>query len=113
MQAALAVFADNVFPDVDWGAKLPEELLMASTIYQRGEAAGELAGQRKTLTRPLTKRLGAERAAMLVARLQRADESGLDSATDVLAEKLSDEALLTRLDEILPRPEADATDPGE
>jgi len=104
LQAALTVFADNVFPDVDWGARMPEELLMGSTIYQRGEAAGELAGQRKTLARLLTKRVG-ETAGTVVARLQLADEPTLDSAADLLAEKLSDDELLLRLNELLlPRP---------
>ena len=98
LQAALTVFADSVFPDVDWGARMPEELLMGSTIYQRGEAAG----QRKLLARQFTKRFG-ERAKTFVARTQLADESVLIQAGDLLAEKLSDDEVLERLEKILPK----------
>lgn len=103
LQSALTVFADNVFPDENWAARMPEELLMGSTIYQRGEAAGELAGKRGLLARLLTKRL-AERAQGLLPRLQRADLPTLDAAGDVVAERLSDEELLARLDVVLPEP---------
>ncbi|MEZ6187688.1 MAG: hypothetical protein R3F62_22095 [Planctomycetota bacterium] len=71
---------------------------MGSTIYQRGEAAG----QRKTLARQLTKRVG-DAAVALVARLQVANEAALDVVADLLAEKLTDQELVTRLDEALPR----------
>lgn len=98
LQSALVAFAENVFPDVDWGARMPEELLMGSTIYQRGEAAG----QRKTLARQISKRLG-EQAGDLVARLRFAEEPALDAVADLLAERLSDEQLLVQLDRLLPR----------
>ncbi|MEZ6189182.1 MAG: hypothetical protein R3F62_29800 [Planctomycetota bacterium] len=101
LQAALTVFADNVFPDENWAARMPEELLMGSTIYQRGEAAGELAGKRTLLARQLAKRL-AERAQPLLPRLQRADLTTLDTAADLLAERLSDDELLAQLDQALP-----------
>jgi len=108
LQAALTVFADNVFPDVDWGARMPEELLMGSTIYQRGEAAG----QRKTLTRWLRKWFP-ERADSLVARLELASESVVDDVADLVAERLSDEQLLAKLDDLLPKPDAAEEDEAE
>ena len=74
---------------------------MGSTIYQRGEAAG----QRKTLTRWLRKWFP-EQADSLVARLEFASESVLDDVADLVAERLSDEQLLGKLDELLPRPDA-------
>jgi hypothetical protein len=105
LQAALVAFAGNVFPDVAWGARMPEELLMGSTIYQRGE----VSGQRKTLTRWIRKRFPGE-ADSLVARLELADEPGLDHVADLLAERLSDDELLGKLEQILPKPEGSADD---
>jgi len=98
LQAALVAFADNVYPDVDWAARMPEELLMRSSIYERGE----VSGQRKTLARQLTKRLG-EAGEALAERTWRAEEAVLEQATDLFAERLSDDALAERLDELLPR----------
>jgi len=74
---------------------------MRSTIYERGEAAGALKGQRKTLARLLTKRLG-EAGEALAERTWRAEEAVLEQATDLFAERLSDDALFARLDGLLP-----------
>ena len=109
LQSALVAFAENVFPDVDWSARMPEELLMGSTIYQRGEAAGEIAGQRKLLSRQFTKRFG-DKATAFVARTQLAEESVLIQAGDLLAEKLSDDEVLAKLEEILPQPQESGED---
>jgi len=109
LQSALVAFADDVFPEVDWAARTPEELLMRSTIYERGEAAGGLKRQRKTLARLLTKRLGEDGEA-LVERTWHAEEAVLEQATDLFAEPLSDDALVERLDELLPRATPAAAD---
>lgn len=74
---------------------------MGPTVYQRGQAAGELMGQRKLLVRLLAKRFS-ERVEPLVARTQLASESALVQASDLLAEKLTDDELLERLAKIFP-----------
>ncbi|MGE0712037.1 MAG: hypothetical protein AB7N76_31400 [Planctomycetota bacterium] len=105
LQAALVAFAENVFPEVDWSARMPEELLMGSTIYQRGETSGE----RKMLVRLLRKRFG-EAAAPLVSRVELAEEAVFEGVADLFAERLSDDQLLERLEQLLPRPEDPAED---
>ncbi len=102
LQSALVAFAENVFPDVDWAARMPEELLMGSTIYQRGE----VSGQRKLLVLQLRKRFG-EHAEPLVTGTQLADEGTLMQAGELFAERLSDEVLLARLHQLLPKPDED------
>lgn len=106
LQAALAAFADNVFPDVDWSDRMPEELLMGSSVYQRGE----IAGQRKVLGVQLHERLG-ERAGPIVLRLQVASADALTHVAKLLAGRHTDEALLASLTEALsggtPRSEAE------
>lgn len=106
LQAALAAFADNVFPDVDWADRMPEELLMGSSVYQRGE----LAGQRKLISLQLHERLG-KRALPLEARLHLAPAEALTLVGRLLAGKHADETLVQALDEALPVASPD-TSPG-
>jgi hypothetical protein len=120
LQGALAVFANNIFPDVDWAARIPEELLMALSFYERiyervhqqiqerceaaGHAAGEVTGQRKLLTVLLQERLG-DRALPLLARLQVASVDVLTQAAKLLAGRHTDDALVQALSEVLPPPQ--------
>lgn len=107
LQGALAAFANNIFPDVDWAARIPEELLMALSIYerihQRIQERCEVTGQRKLLTVQLQERLG-NQAPTLVARLELAPVDVLTQAAKLLAGRHTDEALLKALDDVLPPP---------
>lgn len=80
----------------------------ARSAYQRGEAAG----QRKLLALQLRTRLG-ESAETLVARIRLADEALVGHAGGLLAEKLSDEELRAKLEEVLPRTQADEEEDAE
>lgn len=101
LQAALATFAEDVFRGVDWTDTMPEELLMASTIYGKGRAQGQAEGQRHTLTLQLEERLGAE-GGPLAARLPTATQVTLDEVTRALASDRSTSELLEVLTALLP-----------
>lgn len=79
---------------------------MGSSVYQRGE----LAGQRKLIGLQLHERLG-ERALPLEARLHLAPAEALTLAGRLLAGKHTDETLVQALDEALPVSSPD-TSPG-
>ena len=71
---------------------------MGSTVYQRGE----VAGQRKLLALLLRERF--EQAAdPFLPRLQQATEAVLTQIGKLLARKHSDEAVLETLDTLLPQ----------
>ncbi len=70
---------------------------MGSSVYQRGE----IAGQRKLLGVQLQERLG-ERARPLLVRLQVAPADALTDVAKRLAGKQTDEALLASLADALP-----------
>jgi hypothetical protein len=102
--AALEAFAKNVFQDVDWAARMPEELIMESTIYKKGEAAGErkgkLEGERKLVEVLLREKLP-EHANALVPRLQACGEEQLtDLARLFVHDKPSDE-LVAEIERVL------------
>jgi flagellar biosynthesis/type III secretory pathway protein FliH len=44
LQAILALFAGNVFPAIDWLARIPREIVMKSTVFDRLEAMGRAKG---------------------------------------------------------------------
>ena len=94
--AALAVFAQNVFKDVDWSARMPRELLMESAIYRQGEAAGE----RKLVKVLLETKLGDE-APRLATRLESCTEEQLEAMARLLVTELSREALVAALERLI------------
>ena len=110
--AALAVFAQNVFKDVDWAARMAEEELMENAIYKLGEAKGEakgkaegkaegkVEGERKLLARLLQARLGSE-ASGYVSRLERCGEAQLEAAADLLVAERSRDELIAALEGLL------------
>ena len=113
LQAALVVFAEHVFPDVAWADRMPQEVLMGSTIYQlgerdgllagqrAGELAGRLVGQRELLRLILTERLG-DGAEPLIQRLEGANAEELTRAGLLLGRSSSDADLLVELEATLP-----------
>lgn len=105
LQAALATFAEDVFRGVDWTDTMPEELLMASTIYgkgrAKGQAEGRVEGQRHTLTLQLQERLGASGESFAI-RLAAATQATLDEVTRVLATDRPAAGLIKALSAVLP-----------
>jgi len=102
--AALAVFAQNVFKDVDWPARMSEEELMENAIFKQGEAKGyergEVAGERKLLARLLHARLESE-APRFVNRLELSTEAQLEAAADLLVAEQAREELIAALERVL------------
>jgi len=94
---ALAVFAQNVFKEVDWAARMPQEMLMESTVYKKGEAAGE----RKMVAFFLAKRLQ-DGAQPFVARLETLSEEHLEKVAEVLSGDQPRDELIAALERLLP-----------
>lgn len=104
LQAALAAFAGNVYPDTRWLARIPREILMESTVYQEIKAEGRVEGQRELIAHLLTKRLGSG-AEQFVQRLPLCTEAALARVAEIVASVSTDADLVTALDGLLPRPE--------
>ena len=98
--AALAVFAQNVFKDVEWSARMTEEVLVENAIYKRGEAAGELKGERKLLTAQLQAKLG-DGAPRFVSRLGSCTGEQLASMGRLLVAERSRDELIAALEGLL------------
>lgn len=58
LQVALSLLADSTFPGVDWLARIPEEIRMASTLYERIRKEGEQRGEKQLLVRLLNQKFG-------------------------------------------------------
>jgi len=87
LQVALAVFSGTVFPEVRWLARMREEDLMDSPVYEeilkrgeaRGEARGEVRGRHKLLADQIRRRLGSNpEVTALVESLAKCDVPTLD-----------------------------------
>lgn len=106
LQAALAAFAGNVFPDVRWLARIPREILMESTTFReiREEAGQE--SERRVLSLQMEERLGAD-AERLASRLPLCTAPVLDQVARLLASKKPDEELVEALEQLLPKAEAE------
>lgn len=106
LQAALVAFAENVFPDQNWAARMPKELYMGSTIYQLGEEAGFKLGALKSLRRALAimcEREWGTGAVSLARRAEAADLETLEAATSLFAQGLAGDDLWQQLDSLLPQ----------
>ncbi len=97
LQAALSVFADNVFPEIDWVGRIPMEALMTSKLWERATEAG----MREGFGRQLVRRLG-DRGEALRPRLDQASGAVLERIGDLLVDSWRDEELLAELDRLLP-----------
>lgn len=98
--AALAVFASNVFKDVDWSARMPRELIMENTIYKQGQAAGELKGELKMVRLMLDKKLGAA-ATPFFPRLESCTSVQLEALGAELVADQSRGELIAALERVL------------
>jgi len=101
LQGTLATYAGNVFPDVNWIARIPRELLMKSTAWKEIGAEFKLEGRRETLAQQITDRLEA-RGEPLVARLATCGKPCLDRVTHLIAKTRDDDELANALDAVLP-----------
>ncbi len=114
LQTALAVFAGDVFPDVRWIDRIPEEVLMKSTTIdtlrqrareqglEQGLEQGREEGRLEVLAGLIERRLGASVRATLMPRLRGRPADVLDRVLTLLAVPRSDEALAAELAELLP-----------
>jgi len=101
LQGTLATYAGNVFPDVNWIARIPRELLMKSTAWKEIGAEFELEGQRKTAALQIETRLGSA-ASGFVARLSGCNEASLNEVARLLVTTRDDDELANALDALLP-----------
>lgn len=106
LQAALATFAGNVFPDVRWVARIPKEILMESTVFEEFRDEERLCGERQLLGLLLRVRLP-EAGAAFERRLTLCTPELVKQAATLVAATRSDEELTDALERLLPR--ADVT----
>lgn len=95
---ALAVFAENVYPDIPWLAKLPEEIVMENTFIRDLRTRGRV----DLLVLQLGELLGQEVSSSLLARLRAAAEPVLEEIALLLMRERDAAALLAHLDRLLP-----------
>ena len=108
LQGALAVFAGNAFPAIDWAATIPLELLVKSTFYDRLKAMAFEEVSTKVreeerlelLTRLLRGRLG-RGASRWVKVLSSADGETIDALVDALAVVWTKDEYLATLERVL------------
>lgn len=74
---------------------------MESMLYKKGEAAGELKGERKIVTLQLETRLEAD-AGRFVARLASCTENQLEALSRLLVGRQPNEDLIAELERLLP-----------
>ena len=113
LSATLLAFAGNAFPAVPWLDRLPQEILMESTVYQQiremalrdgrreGLREGKREGERRLLALQLRERLEG-RADPYLARLEAARPKAIEEAAKLLARPISTAKLLRELDALLP-----------
>ena len=117
--AALATFAEDAFPGVTWADRMPEELLMTSSIYQKGLAKGRVEGRvegreegrvegreegrHQVVGAWLRQRVG-EDASRFERRLSSATPTVWGEVARLLGSELTKTDLTTALDELLPAP---------
>ena len=104
LQATLAAFAGNVFPDVHWLARIPREILMESTAFREIHDEGRLAGERRLLALQLRARLG-EHGASFEDRLGLCTPALLEEAATLFATVRSDDEFTRALEGLLPQAE--------
>lgn len=97
LRVALCVFAGNVFPSVDWFARIPGEDCMRSTTYDRIVQEGRLKGQGELVATLLRDRLGSE-ATRFVEALAAADEERVVAIGRAIAQHPSRATLLAALE---------------
>ena len=104
LQVVLAAFSSQVFPGVDWLAKIGKEILMESTVFKEIKAQGEVEGQRKVFARLLRVRLGKnKRTEALVARLPLCTDAVLEKVGDLLVGAKKKADLLAAIERLVPK----------
>jgi len=93
-----SVFADWIFPDEDWEARIPEEIRMESAVFRRIReigAADVLSGQ-------LRRRLGkSKKTEALLARLKTCDAKTADKLSRLILQTKSKPELYAAVDRLL------------
>ncbi len=97
LRVALCVFAANVFPTVDWFARIPGEDRMRSTTYDRIVQEGERKGRLELVTELLQGRLGRD-AVRFVEALAAVDDERLLAIGRAVAQQRSRAKLLAALE---------------
>jgi hypothetical protein len=101
LQAALAVFAGNVFVAIDWRTRIPREVLVQNTFIKAVKQEGAHEGRQRLLASQLRIRLGPA-ARKYVKRLADASPRTLATVARLLVTTESAPELITKLDRLLP-----------
>ena len=106
----LCVFAGNVYPRINWFRKIPREVRMRSTTYdkiieegeRKGREEGLAQGKLEVLSEQLRERLGDDADDLIRRLTQGLDEDRLREVGRLLVSKRTKRQLREALDAILP-----------
>jgi hypothetical protein len=102
LTAVLSTFAEWVFPETSWLARMPKEVLMGTTVYRMGVADGAAAERLAIVSDQLRHRLGkTKRTDVLLKRLKRSSRATVKKVSLLVLAKEKKE-LLVALDRLLP-----------
>ena len=93
LQAALVTFAGRVFPAVSWADRIPEEILMESTIFTRGIAKGRVDMVARLLRYRLSEGKAVDAVEALVTMLPRCSDEVLDQISLLVIDKKKEDLL--------------------
>jgi hypothetical protein len=102
LQGALAVFAGNVYPRIDWLGRIPPEVVVENTFIKAVKQLGAREERRRSVTSALRTRLGPAAARPFIRRLADCSPRTLGKLQKLIETPATGAKLTRALEELLP-----------